>query len=108
MYRLDQADRADGHQVVRIAAAGVVLLGDVGNQAQVVFDQFVPGSAVARQHGLHEPSLLLGAQRLRKGVLGREVQHQRPGALRQVEQDLLNEHRAFLLLGSLPYILFFK
>ncbi len=42
VYRLAQSDCADGHKILLIPAGGVVLEDDMGNEAQVVQDQFLP------------------------------------------------------------------
>lgn len=46
----DEADGADGDEVILVCRIGVVFFDDVRHQAQVVFDQLIPGSAVALRH----------------------------------------------------------
>ena len=67
LHRLDESQRADGHQVVLLHPVLGVLLGDVGHQPQVVLDQRVGRGPVPGEHR-RDQALLLGlVQRFWKG-----------------------------------------
>lgn len=65
---LDQADGADGNQVVLVAVGGVVLLHDVGHQAQVVLNEDVAGLQIPLGHALQVHPLLLRLQGAGEGA----------------------------------------
>ena len=67
-HPLDEADGADGDQVVLVAVGGVVLLHNVGHQAQVVLDELVAGLQVPLGGQLQAAALLLRLQGAGKGA----------------------------------------
>ena len=72
---LDQADGADGKQVLLIGCLRVVLLHNMGHQTQIAFDQRIACVQVSFCGAFQIVTLLLGGKRLRKGT--RLVQPQR-------------------------------
>lgn len=44
---LDESNGADGDQVLLIGHLGVVFFHDVGNQAEIPLDEYVPGGPVS-------------------------------------------------------------
>ena len=44
---LDEADGADGDQVLLVGGLRVILLDDVGHQAQIVLHQYIPGLQIS-------------------------------------------------------------
>ncbi len=66
VHRLNQPDRADGHQVLLILRTRVVLLDNMRNQPQIVLDECLPCRAVAAPHRGDRLALLRRRQRLRK------------------------------------------
>ena len=85
VHRLDQADDADGDQVVRTVAGHSVFAGDVADQAQIVGDERLTGVFVPLQHAQDEGFLLLSRQLLGKFRL--------PGDVSQKKQPLPHEDR---------------
>ena len=77
---LDEPDRPDGDQVLRVLAAAVKFLDDVGDQAQVVLDQLVPRLAVTGPHPRQRLALVLGGERLRERRPRTQVTMQKPDA----------------------------
>lgn len=63
---LDEADGADGDQVLLIGALGIVFLDDVGHQAQVPLDEYIPGLLISLGVAAEIFPLLCGGQRLWK------------------------------------------
>ena len=59
---LDEADGADGDQILLIGFGGVVFFHDMGNQAEVAFDEGVSGVQVAGGGALQAIPFLFGAQ----------------------------------------------
>ena len=45
--RLDEPDRSDGDQVLLVSGLRVILLDDVGHQAQIVLHQYIPGLQIS-------------------------------------------------------------
>lgn len=64
--RLDEPDRANRNQLLLLVGGDVVLLHDVGDQAEVVENQCVPCGGISLRKSLEKPFLLGRAQRLRK------------------------------------------
>lgn len=62
----DQADGADGDEVVCVRAGGIVLFDNMRNQTEVVLDQLFPRLPVAALHRPDAGRLLFGAERARK------------------------------------------
>jgi len=65
---LDEADGADGNEVVLISALGVVFLDDVCHQPQVVLNELFPGILVAFRHSIQTILLLLPGQGTGEGA----------------------------------------
>ena len=63
---LDEADGADGDQVLLIGALGIVFLDDVGHQAQVPLDEYIPGLLISLGVAAEIFPLLCGGQWLWK------------------------------------------
>ena len=66
--RLDQADGADGDQVLLIAGLGIILFDDVRHQAEIVLHQAVAGGQIALGPLLQALPLLLPGQGTGKGA----------------------------------------
>ena len=89
VHRLDQADGADADQVILIPRQGIVFLGDVGHQPQVVADDLFPGGGVPRPQGLEGGGFLPGGEGPGKTArLQMEGQVEEPGGekLQQLQQ----------------------
>ena len=78
VHGLDQADGADGDQILLVGSLGVVLLDDMGHQAEVVLHQAVAGRQVSPAPPLQTFPLLLPGQGAgkRPGISG-QVQRQK-------------------------------
>ena len=63
---LDESNGADGDQVLLIGALGIVFLDDVGHQAQVPLDEYIPGLLISLGVAAEIFPLLCGGQRLWK------------------------------------------
>lgn len=74
---LDESDRADRDQIVRVVIVRVVFFDDVRHQPQVAFNEHVARLQVALQPGVEIFALLGLAQRAREGAAGRQAQHQK-------------------------------
>ena len=74
----DEADGADGDQILLVGSLGVVLLDDMGHQAEVVLHQAVAGRQVSPAPPLQTFPLLLPGQGAgkRPGISG-QVQRQK-------------------------------
>ena len=97
--RFDETQGADGDEVVGVAAdLGVVFFDDVGDQAQVVFDELPPRRLVAGGGQFQAAPFLLGGERFGKGALGAQPQGGEV-ALEQ-EQDEHGKHIGFPLCGN--------
>ena len=68
VHRLDQANGADGDEVLQIDAGGFKLSGDVHHQPQVVDDQLLPRVLVLTGKAFKKILLLLPTQRRRQGL----------------------------------------
>ena len=73
----DEADGADGDEVLLVGGLGVVLLHHVGHQAQVVLNERVPGGQVPGGGPLQAVPLLLRPQGPGEGAPAGEAQGQK-------------------------------
>ena len=78
VHRLDEADGADGDEIVLLIRRCVVLFCHVRHQTQVVADEFVPRGPVAQRHRRKGGLLLGGGERPGKAAafqMQRQIQH---------------------------------
>ena len=72
---LDEPDRADRDQVVRVVVVRVVFLDDVRHQPQVALNEHVARLQIALQPGVEIFALLGLAQRTRERAAGRSIRN---------------------------------
>ena len=72
-HRLDEADGADGDEVLDVDARVLKPPGDVGHQAQIVLDEQIPGLVVPLLQAGDEGPLLLPAQGGWQGVAAPDI-----------------------------------
>ncbi len=65
---LDEADSSDGNEVVGHGAFGIVFFDYVGDESQVVLDEFVAGLFVAGEKSFYTRGFFLRAQRVGKDI----------------------------------------
>ena len=95
---LDEPDRPDGDQIVRVVG-GIVLLDDVRHQPQIVLHEQIARLQISLLPALEIFALLFPAQRSREGVARRNAEHQEQAVHQQ-------KNRAFKHRSSPPFILF--
>ena len=72
--RLDKTDGADGDQVILVVGGGVIFLGDVGHQPQIMLDELVAGLRVAGLLSVEAFALLGWGQGLGKRTVSFDMQ----------------------------------
>ena len=95
VHCLDQPDGSDADQVILTAAGRIVFFGHMGHQTQVMADQGIPGSPVARLQCGERLTLLGCPQGPRKAAgfqMQRQVENPGYGTLEKNRQNLQHKH----------------
>lgn len=91
VHTLDETDRADGNEIIRLAAARIVFLDDVGHEPQIVRDQFITRLLVTAHPIFDRRAFLVSGQRRGKVAPRRKPQHQKCAAHHQHQRCI--QHR---------------